>query len=91
MQYLLTLTWSKDCIILSKANKDPVAATELSTANVSNVVPGVDVSATNATFKITDIKLYVPVLTLSTEDDNSFLEKLKSRFQRAIKWNKYRP
>ena len=33
---------------------------------------------TNATFKITDTKLYVPVLTLSTEDDNNFLEQLKS-------------
>ena len=85
----LPLTWSKDCIILSKAKRDVVAATELSAANVSNVVPGVDVSATNATFKITDIKQYVPVVTLSTEDDD-FLEQLKSGFKRTIKWNKYR-
>ena len=84
----LPLTWSKDCIILSKAKRDVVAATELSAANVSNVVPGVDVSATNATFKITDIKLYVPVVTLSTEDDD-FLEQLKSGFKRTIKWNKH--
>ena len=28
-------------------------------------------------FKITDTKLYVPVVTLSTKDDNNFLEKLK--------------
>ena len=47
-----------------------------------------DVSATNATFKITDIKLYVPVVTLSTEDDD-FLEQLKSGFKRTIKWNKH--
>ena len=44
---------------------------------------------TNATFKITDTKLYVPVVTLSTKDDN-FLEQLKSGFKRTIKWNKYR-
>ena len=39
---------------------------------------------TNATFKITDTKLYVPVVTLSTKDDN-FLEQLKSGFKRTIK------
>ena len=44
----------------------------------------------NVTFKITDTKLYVPVVTLSTEDDNNFLEQLKSGFKRTIKWNKYR-
>ena len=49
-----------------------------------------DFSATNATFKITDTKLYVPVVTLSTEDDNNFLGQLKSGFKRTIKWNKYR-
>ena len=45
---------------------------------------------TNATFKITDTKLHVPVVTLSTEDGNNFLEQLKSWFQRTIKWDKYR-
>ena len=39
----------------------------------------------NATFKITDTKLYVPVVTLSTKDDNNFLEQLKSGFKRTIK------
>ena len=29
---------------------------------------------TNATFKITGIKLHVPVITLSTENDKKFLE-----------------
>ena len=36
-------------------------------------------------------KLYVPEVTLSTKDDNNFLEQLKSGFKRTIKWNKYRP
>ena len=45
---------------------------------------------TNAIFKITDTKLYVPVVTLSTKDDNNFLEQLKSWFKRTIKWNKHR-
>ena len=43
-----------------------------------------------ATFKITDTKLYVPIVTLSTEDDNKLLEQLKTGFKRTIKWNKYR-
>ena len=81
----LTLTWSKYCVILSKAKRDVVAATELSAANVSNVVFGVDISATNETLKITDERFYVPVVTLSTEDDNNFLEQLKSGFKKTIK------
>ena len=45
---------------------------------------------TNATFKITGTKLYVSVATLSTGNDNNLLEKLRTRFKRTIKWNKYR-
>ena len=45
---------------------------------------------TSATFKITDTKLYVLVVTLSTKDDNNFLEQLKSGFKITIKWNIYR-
>ena len=37
-----------------------------------------------ATFKIKDTKLYVPVVTLSVENDNKFLEQLKTRFKRAF-------
>ena len=44
---------------------------------------------TNATFKTADIKLCVPVGTLSTKDNNNFLEQLKLGFKRTIKWNKY--
>ena len=49
-----------------------------------------DTSPTNATFKIADTKLHVSVVTLSTKDDNNFLEQLKSGFKRTIKRNKYR-
>ena len=34
--------------------------------------------------------MYVPVVTLSAENDNQLLEQLKTGFKRAIKWNKYR-
>ena len=46
-------------------------------------------SPTDAKFEITDFKLYVPVVTLSAENDNKLLEQLKSGFRRSIKWNKY--
>ena len=39
---------------------------------------------TNATFKITETKLYVPVVTLSTEDDDNFLRQLKSGFKNLL-------
>ena len=33
--------------------------------------------------------MYVAVVTLSTEDNNKLLRKLKAGFKRTIKWNKY--
>ena len=48
---------------------------------------------TNSTraFAIIDTKLYVPVVTLSTQDNENekLLEQLKSGFKRVINWNKY--
>ena len=45
---------------------------------------------TGLEFQIKDTKLYVPVVTLSKENDIKLLEQLKSGFKRTIKWNKYR-
>ena len=47
-------------------------------------------SPESAAFKITGCKLYVPVVTLSFENDNKHLEQLKTGFKRTIKWNKYK-
>ena len=41
------------------------------------------------TFAITDTKLYVPVVTLSTKENSKLLQQLKSGFKRVINWNKY--
>ena len=49
-----------------------------------------NVSSSGATFKITDTKLYVPVVTLSKENDTKLLKQLKTGFKKTIKWNKYR-
>ena len=43
------------------------------------------------TFAITDTKLYVPVITLSTQDNAKLLEQIKSGFKRPINWKKYQP
>ena len=46
--------------------------------------------ATGLEFQIKDTQLYVPVVTLSKENDTKLLEKLKSGFKKTIRWNKYR-
>ena len=48
------------------------------------------VAPTGLEFQITDTKLYVPLVTLSKENDIKLLEQLKSGFKRTTKWNKYR-
>ena len=40
-------------------------------------------------FAITDTKLYVPVVTLSTQNNAKLIQQLKSGFKRTIHWNKY--
>ena len=80
----LTLTLSENCILNDISTQTARAAQGDNPARERIDAP------TNATFKITDTKLYVPVVTLSTKDDNNFLEQLKSGFKRTIKWNKYR-
>ena len=80
----LILTSSENRVLTSKATRDAVPAQGENPAVSKINIP------TNATFKITDTKLYVPVVTLSTKDDNNFLKQLKSGFKRTIKWNKYR-
>ena len=40
-------------------------------------------------FKITETTLYVPVVTLSTQDNAKLLQQLKTGFKRKINWNKY--
>ena len=72
----LILTWSKN-----RALGDMAVDAD---ANPAIVV------ATGLEFQITDTKLYVTVVTLSTKDDNNFSEQSKSRFKRTIKLNKYR-
>ena len=75
----LTLSWSETCVITSMEKRILVAGQ-----------PNRDDSPKSAAFKIKDCKLYVPVVTLSAENDNKLLEQLKTGFKITIKWNKYR-
>ena len=74
----LILTWSKNCVL-----------TDMTTKDGEGNNPAV-VATLGLEFQITDTKLYVPVVTLSKENDIKYLEQLKSGFKRIIKWNKYR-
>ena len=53
------------------------------------VIIYVDVNNQVPTFTITETNLYVPVVTLSTQDNAKLLPQLKSGFKRTISWNKY--
>ena len=48
-----------------------------------------DVANQIPTFTMTEAKLYVPLVTLSTQDNANLLPQLKSGFKRTINWNKY--
>ena len=76
----LILTWSKNCVLADMTARD---------AGNNNNPPAIN-APTGLEFKITDTKLYVPVVTLSKENDAKLLEQLKTGFKRTIKWNKYR-
>ena len=80
----LMLAWSKNCVLTDMTTQAAVPAHE---GNPTRPVVNAPVGAI---FKITDTKLYVPVATPSTQDDNKLLQQIKTGFKQTIKWNKYR-
>ena len=66
----LILTWSKNSVLAEMAVRDPG----------NNNDPPAIVALTGLEFQITDTKLHVSVVTLSTENDRKLLEQLKSGF-----------
>ena len=73
----LELKWNNTCIITSQQIG-------------VNLDGGNTVTPTNATLAINYFKLYIPVVTLSKDDEIKLLTNLKSGFTREIEWNKYR-
>ena len=76
----LILTWFKNCVLIDKSTREADYDADL--YEIDN--------PENAIFEITDIKLFVPVVTFSKEHEIQLLEQLKTGFKRTIKWNKYR-
>ena len=79
----MSLSRSETCVITSMEKRLVRAAQEDNPAFYGD-------SPESSAFKIKDCKLYVLVVTLSTENDNKLLEQLKTGFKRTTKWNKYR-
>ena len=73
----LELKWDKNCVITSLEQR------AIGGGNRDN-------APTGATLSITKCELYVPVVTLSKDDEIKLLTNLKSGFKREIIWNKYR-
>ena len=44
----------------------------------------------NTTFQITKTDLYVPTVTLNTENDNKLAKLLSEDFKRSVIWNEYK-
>ena len=76
----LELKWNKNCVITSLERRQV------------DVGPPIvrDNAPTGATLAIYKCKLYIPVVTLSKDDEIKLLTNLKSGFTRGIEWNKYR-
>ena len=76
----LKLKWNKNCVITSFEERQVDAGPPVIRDN----------SPTDATLAINDCKLYIPVVTLSKDDEIKLLTNLKPGFKREIIWNKYR-
>ena len=72
----LILTWFKNCVLIDKLIRD-------ANYNANPIVRKID-NPENAIFQITNTKLYVPVVSLSKENDIKLLEQLKSGFKITI-------
>ena len=73
----LYFPWSINCVIFEISRTPEVT--------ISPPYPGrVVTEKTEATFKIKSSKLYIPVVTLSINDNIKFLEHLKQGFKRTI-------
>ena len=85
-EIFVELKWSKNCVLTSKTTRNALPADA-----VNNLLAAAAINnPTNVEFLITDCKLYVPVVTLSAENENKLFEQLKTGFERTIKWNNNR-
>ena len=71
---VLSLTWIEHFVLTASIN--------IENNSIANAV--------RTTFKITDAKLYVPIVTLSTEDNVKLTKLLSEDSKRSVSWNKYK-
>ena len=83
----LDLLWLKECIVSEISVITRVPPNPDANASIQEVP---EIQLTGATFQINKAKLYVPVVTLSINDNIKFLENIKQGFKRTISWNKFR-
>ena len=76
----LQLKWNENCVITSLEERQVDAGPPVVKDN----------APTGATLAINDCKLYIPVVTLSKDNEIKLLTNLKSGFKREIIWKKYR-
>ena len=76
----LELKWNKNCVITSLERRQVDAGPPIVRDN----------APTGSTLAIDKYKLYIPVVTLSKDDEIKLLTNLISEFKREIIWNKYR-
>ena len=82
----LDLSWSKECI-RSEISITPGIP---GNPNANPPVLAVAVIQNNYCNISNNAKLYVPVTSLSVNDNIKLLKNIKQRFKRTISWNKYR-
>ena len=57
---------------------------------ILTINPNFNNNINKGTFTITDAKLYVPIVTLKTEDNTKLSKLLSEGFKRPIYWNEYK-
>ena len=63
---------------------------ELSLKWTENCILTAAANTNKAIFKITDAKLYVPIVTLSIKDNSKLSKLLNEGFERPIYWKEYK-
>ena len=68
----LKLKWIKYCVLSVAGNENDISNND----NANNII-----------FIFKDIKLYVPVVTLSAKDNQKLSQRLSKEFERSVCWN----
>ena len=70
----LELNWNNNCVMYGADTYDD----------------GDNANDRETTFQITSTKFYLPVFTLSTEDNKNLIKQLNEGFKRSVYWNEYK-